>query len=235
MPSLLANVANGTCPENCKCAVLFMDAIVQRTLKFVAFNGKDEPDISGKDEMEGVIPPTRVLWRKAAEIYWEEKSEQLSCELDSSLPVPPCMEELVGAYIKAVYLDDIPFAALGQSPISIASSSDATILMPKDTERADVDYPVEETVDESKAGPNGPNDDYIVEEVPDEQGPNDVGFGTELQDTIQEFEEENSGTTFVVRRPSLQLRVNQPQTTMTQYYDYPVLKQQKNKKRRKAI
>ena len=44
MPSLLANVANGTCPENCKCAVLFMDAIVQRTLKFVAFNGKDEPD-----------------------------------------------------------------------------------------------------------------------------------------------------------------------------------------------
>ncbi len=77
MPSLVANVANGTCPENCKCAVLFMDAIVQRTLKFVAFNGKDEPDISGKDEMEGVIPPTRVLWRKAAEIYWEEKSEQL--------------------------------------------------------------------------------------------------------------------------------------------------------------
>jgi hypothetical protein len=111
-----------------------MDAIVQRTLKFVAFNGKDEPDISGKDAMKSVIPPTPVLWRKAAEIYWEEKSEQLSCELDSSLPVPACMEDLVGAYI---YLDDPPFAALGQLPISIASSSDERVLMPKETEMAD--------------------------------------------------------------------------------------------------
>ena len=226
MASLLST-ANGTCPENCKCTVLFMDAIVERTLKFVAFNGKDEPDIGGNDDMEGVIPPTPVLWRKAAEIYWNEKSEQLSCELHSSLPVPPCMEDLVGAYIKAVYLDDIPFAALGQSPISIASSSAETVLMPKATETADVDLPVEETVDDSK---HGPNDEPIVH-VSEEQGPNDVGLATKFQDTIQEFEEENSGTTFIVRRPTLQLRVNQPQTTMTQYYDNP----EKKKKRRKAI
>jgi hypothetical protein len=49
-----------------------MDGIVRRRLKFVAFNGKDEPDISGKDEMEGVIPPTPVLRRKAAESYLKE-------------------------------------------------------------------------------------------------------------------------------------------------------------------
>jgi hypothetical protein len=36
---------------------------------------------------------------KASEIYWEVKSVQLTCELDCSLPLPPCMEYNIGQHI----------------------------------------------------------------------------------------------------------------------------------------
>jgi hypothetical protein len=48
-----------------------MDAtIIHRMLKFVAFNRKeDQPKINGNNQLEGVIPPSPVLFCKAAEIY----------------------------------------------------------------------------------------------------------------------------------------------------------------------
>ena len=68
MLSLLANVVNGTCPQNCKCTILFMDAIVQRTLKFVAFNGKDEPDKRKGCDGRRYPPYSSSLQKKAAEL-----------------------------------------------------------------------------------------------------------------------------------------------------------------------
>jgi hypothetical protein len=103
-------------------------------------NGKDQPDIHGNDNPEErATPPSRVLVsRKAAKIYWKEKSVQLSCELDCSLPLPLCMEDNAGRYIKGVTA-----SAMTQSLISIALSSNQTVLLPSGKEvPVDVDYTV---------------------------------------------------------------------------------------------
>jgi hypothetical protein len=85
--------------------------------------------------------PSPVLsHKKAAKIYWKERSIQLvSCDLDSSLPLPPCMEDDVGRYIKGVFVDTA--SAMAQSPNSIALSSDETLLMPGEKENLKVDLP----------------------------------------------------------------------------------------------
>jgi hypothetical protein len=38
---------------------------------------------------------------KAAEFYWKEKSGQLGCTLDCSLPLLVCMEDNIGQNIEA--------------------------------------------------------------------------------------------------------------------------------------
>ena len=116
--------------------------------------------------------------------------------------------------------------------------------MPEEEETIDLDFvPVEETVDlHAEFSQETEKQSYVESEetqkVSEEQGPNDEGHPPEgfQEDTIEEFEEDNAASTSIVRRPALmQLRVNrQPQTTMTQFYDYPVL-ERKNKKRHKAI
>jgi hypothetical protein len=108
MPSL-AN-PNGTCPHKCSCSALFLDVTIQRTSN--SMPGLDHPD-------------TETIIAKAAEFYWKEKSVQLGCTLDCSLPLPVCMEEDIGRYVEAATTP-----AMAQSPLSIASSSDTTVVIP---------------------------------------------------------------------------------------------------------
>jgi hypothetical protein len=57
------NAANDMCHVHCNCPICFTDTIIHPTLKFVAFNWKDQPNINGNDELkEGVISPTPVLF-----------------------------------------------------------------------------------------------------------------------------------------------------------------------------
>jgi hypothetical protein len=132
---------------------------------------------------------------KATEIYWYEKSVQLSCELDSSLPLPPCMVYDIGQFV-----DDAIDSAMDQSPLLLASDSDATVLMPSDDEEPPLD--LNSTV-------LMPGVDLTVEDEPP----------TQQQVPI------------ITRSALKRLRINQPQTTMTQYYDPP--EEQKNKKKNK--
>jgi hypothetical protein len=75
--------ANGSCPSNCSCSVLFLDAIIHCTSN--SFPGLDQPDME-------------IMSSKAFEIYWKLKSSQLSCELDCSLPLPPCIKYDIGTH-----------------------------------------------------------------------------------------------------------------------------------------
>jgi hypothetical protein len=119
----LANpLANGSCPSNCSCSALFWDVIIHRTCNsFSQF----EPARYGidfhqgfQDLLEGEVSPA-----------------QLSCDLDCSLPLPPCVEYDTGQHIKAA----------AQSFLSIALASDATVLMPSyDDEEAPYVVPVKE-------------------------------------------------------------------------------------------
>jgi hypothetical protein len=80
---------------------------------------------------------TEMMTSKAAEIYWKIKSVQLRCELDVSVPLPPCIEDSIRQHIEAVTAEEAA-DAMAQPPVSIASSSDSTVLMPSDDEEAPV-------------------------------------------------------------------------------------------------
>jgi hypothetical protein len=127
--------ANGSRPSNCSCPALFLDAIIHRTSN--SFPRLDQPDME-------------MMSSKASEIYWKLKSSQLSCELDCSLPLPPCMAYVIGPHIKAV----------GQSLLSIALDLDATVLMSSsDDEEAPLHVPVQENPsmqEEESKGEQGP-------------------------------------------------------------------------------
>jgi hypothetical protein len=152
-------------------------------------------------------PDTETMTAKAAEFYWKEKSVQLSCTLDCSLPLPACMENDIGRYIEA---ETTP--AMAQSPLSIASSSDTTVVMPSDDEGSPLD--VDSTVVLM------PHLDLTDEDNP------------RMQVESSAVEEGPILTRSALKR----LRINQPQTTMTQYYDPPEEQQnkKKNKKRLKS-
>jgi hypothetical protein len=68
---------------------------------------------------------TETIIAKAAEFYWKEKSVQLGCTLYCSLPLPACMEDDIGQYVEAA-----TSPAMAQSPLSIASSLDTTVVIP---------------------------------------------------------------------------------------------------------
>jgi hypothetical protein len=180
MPSVANPPVNGSCPRNCSCSALFLNVIIQRASS--TFSGLDQLD-------------TQTMTSRATEIYWNEKSVQLSCKLDCSLPLPPCMVYDIGQYV-----EDAIASAMDQSPLSIASDSDATVLMPSDDEEAPPD--LNSTVLK-------PGVDLTVEDEPP----------TQQQVPI------------ITRSALKRLRINQPQTTMTQYYDPP--EEQKNKKKNK--
>jgi hypothetical protein len=117
MPSL-AN-PNGTCPRNYNYSALFLDVTIQRTSN--SMPGLDHPD-------------TETIIAKAADFYWKENSVQLGCTLDCSLPLPACMEDDIWQYVEAATTP-----AMAQSPLSIASSSDTTVVMPSDDKGSPLD------------------------------------------------------------------------------------------------
>jgi hypothetical protein len=146
------------------------------------------------------------MFSKASEIYWKEKSVQLSCELDCSFPLlPPCMEHDIRQEIEAMTAS----AMAHQPPISIASDLDATVPMPSsEDEEAPLDV-------DSSTVLTMPNVGLPVEDNPD----------------IQEEESKGEQGPILSRSALKRLHINQQQTTMTQYYGPP--EEQQNKKKNK--
>jgi hypothetical protein len=114
------------------------------------------------------------------------------------------MEDNIGRYIEAATTP-----AMAQSPLLIASSSDTTAVMPSNDEGSplDVDYTV-----------LMPHMDLNVEDNP------------RMQVESSAVEEGPILTRSALKR----IRINQPQTTMTQYYG-PHEVQQNKKKNKKRL
>jgi hypothetical protein len=114
------------------------------------------------------------------------------------------MEDDIGRYVEAATTP-----AMAQSPLTIASSSDTTVVMPSDDEGSPLDI--------DSATVLMPHMDLTVEDNP------------RMQVESSAVEERPVGTRSAFKR----LRINQPQTTMTQYCDPPEEQQHKKKNKKR--
>jgi hypothetical protein len=74
---------NGICPKNCSCAILYKE-VIEVALK----------DLCDHFWQESEYPSYDQHMVAACDVFWEARMEQMCCQLDKNVALPPCILKL---------------------------------------------------------------------------------------------------------------------------------------------